>query len=578
MLCKAIIGIDLGTTNTTCSILLINEDGKKGLFKLPIKQACFEKNEEVKYITKEGIIPSCVIVSETSNMVYCGSIPPQNQSLNFFPIRNIKSKLADDLWKVKVNNKFLTPTCISAIILFTVLENIKSFEGNSDFIFNIDSIESIIITIPATFSAKMRRATIDAAILAGFSEKQISLLDEPVAAIMSGYNFNTLQFKDFIPDNEHLLVYDIGGGTVDVTVVQINMQKKSIEIKATSRYNELGGADIDLEIASFLLTKIKDIPKFNSYIDKITNDKTLARAFANNLIDMASSLKFEINLKIKDLKLPPYKMDELKMRKDLPQFSLNMDEVFGIGSDAININLLDIIEVLERYISVEFKKNARNIFKPLDQVWSQVGGLQRNNYVVGGMSQFSLVALELGKQLNPMNMDLDATYSISEGAVKYAYLKQNQQWKIIETTNEKVFLRRSGMLPLEILPSNLTIPSEDIPPPNILENNDTIQWNAGTDCIQLEFFQGISADDIGLSLINNITIQLDEPILTTGKITMIKGRINSNKQFIFHIQISEQDELICDKIIKFDKTFKSYNGESQSSKLSGLIINSSIYE
>ncbi len=211
-----IIGIDLGTTNSC--IAYLREGG------------------EVEIINNSNggrTTPSVVAFSE-SGEILVGESAKNQIVLNYDrSISSIKREMGTD-HKVKIGDKEYTPQEISAFILKKLKNDAEEYFG--------EPVEEAVITVPAYFSDAQRQATKDAGRIAGLKVRRI--INEPTAA--------ALAYGEGKSEDHTILVYDLGGGTFDVSVLEISSidGKKTVEVKSTNGMNSLGGDEND--------TKLKD--------------------------------------------------------------------------------------------------------------------------------------------------------------------------------------------------------------------------------------------------------------------------------------------------------------------------------
>ena len=243
-----IIGIDLGTTN---SVLGVIQDGTPVLLD----------------IQGERLLPSLVGISPQNELVV--GVPARNQWV-VAPdrtIRSIKRKMGSND-TVEMAGKSYTPQEISAYILRAIKEAAETALG--------ESIGRAVITVPAYFNEVQRQATIEAGAIASLQVERI--INEPTAAALAyGYGVD--------PD-EHLrvLVYDLGGGTFDVSIIEMNMGV--VDVLATAGNNLLGGDDFDERLAELLANEFQD----EHDIDLRTDHQAWAR-----LLRAAEEAKIELS-------------------------------------------------------------------------------------------------------------------------------------------------------------------------------------------------------------------------------------------------------------------------------------------
>ena len=225
-----IIGIDLGTTNSCVSVM---EGGK------PVVIVNADGNRTT---------PSVVGFSKTGERLVGDVAKRQAVTNHERTVISIKRHMGTD-YKVTIDDKKFSPQEISAIILQKLKADAEAHLG--------ESVTEAVITVPAYFTDSQRQATKDAGRIAGLDVKRI--INEPTAAALA-YGL----------DNEHeqkILVYDLGGGTFDVSVIDIG--DGVIEVLATSGDNHLGGDDFDQKIIDFLVAEFNKQEGIDLSADKV---------------------------------------------------------------------------------------------------------------------------------------------------------------------------------------------------------------------------------------------------------------------------------------------------------------------
>ena len=212
-----IIGIDLGTTN---SCVAIYEGGEAKV----IPNALGERTTPSVVAFKDGEI----IVGQKA----------KNQMItNPEVVYSVKRDMGTDK-KIHMNGKDYTPQEISAMILSDLKKTAESYLG--------EIVSKAVITVPAYFNDAQRQATKDAGKIAGLEVMRI--INEPTAASLA-YGF------DKQDKSEKILVYDLGGGTFDVSILELG--DGVFEVKATSGNNHLGGDDFDNVVVDYLVEEFK---------------------------------------------------------------------------------------------------------------------------------------------------------------------------------------------------------------------------------------------------------------------------------------------------------------------------------
>lgn len=251
-----VIGIDLGTTNSCVAVMegeapviIPNETGGRTT---PSVVAFTAKGE--KLIGEAARRQAAVNVDRT--------------------ISSIKREMGTSSRK-KINGKDFSPQEISAMILKKMKEDAETFLG--------DSVEEAVITVPAYFNDAQRQATKDAGRIAGLNVRRI--INEPTAAALSYGLDNGAPQK--------ILVYDLGGGTFDVSVIEIG--DNVIEVLATAGDNHLGGDDFDERIVDYLVKEFKKTEKVNLAKD-VTAMQRLKEEAEKAKKELSSVMTVNINL------------------------------------------------------------------------------------------------------------------------------------------------------------------------------------------------------------------------------------------------------------------------------------------
>jgi molecular chaperone DnaK (HSP70) len=538
------IGIDLGTTNTTCGVAELSADGSITFSQLPISQPQIDASSGAVSWNHSTILPSAVWLAEDNN-VFTGALCVEyadiiSEQAGSRVIHGIKSELANRHWALKHNGQEYRPADISSILLRTVWVAICAK--------NFPEINGIIITIPSSFSSTMRRETLRAAKMAGLPMDKVSLLDEPIAALFSEYGDTNAPFTK-IQTEEPILVFDMGGGTVDVTVLKIRPADCVVDVLSTSRYNQVAGDDLDLEIAAYLWRRLSRA---------ITGDApSLTRSSALALLRAGEAVKLEVNKKLESFKNVNAKKlsTECRKKKDtlLASFDLSLDSAERLE---LSVPTADVLDLVLPFISEgESDQNYnRNIFTPIQQALDSAG-LNFSDisqvYLVGGGAKFRPVYLEL-KSHFPENLSqaLDATYAVSAGAARFA-AAAHSGWQVSETTSERIYLRRNGAPFLEILPDKLPIPSEQKEPLRPLIGNDTIELQEESRYLHLEFFQGSQANDPQMSPVYTVTLSFPWTLKQGTIMHSLVGQIDKDKIYHFEIGLTEPNGRKISKTVEF---------------------------
>lgn len=538
------IGIDLGTTNTTCGIAELSADGSITFSQLPISQPQIDANSGAVSWNHSTILPSAVWLAEDNN-VFTGALCVEyadiiSEHAGSRVVHGIKSELANRHWALKHNGQEYRPAEISSILLRTVWAAICTK--------NFPDINGIIITIPASFSSTMRRETLRAARMAGLPMDKVSLLDEPIAALFSEYGDPNAPFTK-IQTEEPILVFDMGGGTVDVTVLRIRPADRVVDVLSTSRYNQVAGDDLDLEIAAYLWWRLSRV---------ITGPvPPLTRSLALTLLRAGEAVKLEVNKKIESFKNGNAKDLSTECRNKNDTLVASFDRLLNSTEKLeLSIPIADVLDLVIPFISKdESDRNyKRNIDTPIQQALVSAR-LARSAisqvYLVGGGAKFRPVYLELKSHFDNLSQAaLDATYAVSAGAARFA-AATHSGWRVSETTSERIYVRRNGESFLEVLPDKLPIPSQPMAPSRPLTGNDTIEMEEESRYLRLEFFQGSQANDPQMSPVYTATLRFRRPLKTGTEMHSLVGHIDEDKIYHFQIGLKEPDGWTVSSEVEF---------------------------
>ena len=251
-----VIGIDLGTTNSCVAIM---EGGSANII----------TNAEGARTT-----PSVVNIKDNGEIVV-GEIAKRQAITNpNSTIASIKTHMGSD-YKVNVNGKDYTPQEISAMTLRKLKKDAEAYLG--------EEIKEAVITVPAYFTDAQRQATKDAGAIAGLEVKRI--INEPTAAALA-YGLDKKK-------EEKVLVFDLGGGTFDVSVLEIS--DGVIEVLSTAGNNHLGGDDFDARIIKWLAEEFKKEQGIDLLNDKMAYQR-LKDAAEKAKKELSSMMEAQISL------------------------------------------------------------------------------------------------------------------------------------------------------------------------------------------------------------------------------------------------------------------------------------------
>ena len=252
-----VIGIDLGTTNSCVAVL--------------------EGGEPQIIANNEGMRTTPSVVAFTKDGERIVGEPAKRQAVTNAErtVTSIKTHMGTD-YKVQIDGKGYTPQEISAIILQKLKSDAESYLGQT--------VTEAVITVPAYFTDAQRQATKDAGRIAGLDVKRI--INEPTAAALA-YGMDKLD------EEKKILVFDLGGGTFDVAILEIGVG--TFEVLASAGNNRLGGPDFDKVIIDYLADEFKKAEGVDLRSDKMALQR-LKEAAEKAKKELSSTMSTNINL------------------------------------------------------------------------------------------------------------------------------------------------------------------------------------------------------------------------------------------------------------------------------------------
>ena len=391
-----IIGIDLGTTNSCVSVM--------------------EGGEAKVIVNAEGARTTPSVVAFRNGEIIVGEAARRQAATNLDTVLSVKRHMGTD-YKVhiKSTNKDYTPQEISAMILQNLKATAEAYLG--------EKVTEAVITVPAYFNDAERQATKDAGKIAGLDVKRI--INEPTAAALA-YGIDKQSSKE-----QTVLVYDLGGGTFDVSILQL--ADGTYEVLSTAGNNRLGGDDFDNRIVKYLVEEFK---KTNG-IDLTTNKSAMFRLKLE-----AEKAKKELSgITTADINIPFITMDSdgTPVHFDMKLSRAKFEELIR---DLIDSTTKSVRQAL---------RDAKVTANDLDQVLL-VGGSTRIPAVQ------ELVRRELGKEPNrSINPDeVVAMGAAIQGGVLTGSVKDVL---LLDVTPLSLGIETLGGVSTVLIPRNTTIPT-----------------------------------------------------------------------------------------------------------------------
>jgi molecular chaperone DnaK len=370
-------GIDLGTTNST--ITKFNK-GEVIVFNNPIDYG-------------RNTLPS--VVGFRKDKIFVGSkakelIEKDPKSV----IGTFKRKMGtSESFKIKSINESKTPIELSSLIL----KELKTFLPPNE------NIDSVVITIPASFDMVQSNATKEAGFMAGF--KQVLLLQEPIAASLAYANMK----KEIDLKDGYWLVYDLGGGTFDAALVKISSDEMNVLDHEGDNF--LGGSDFDsLIVEKILIPKIENEYSFDNIIDQLKSASGRLNSNYYSLIYSAEKAKIDLSARSStEIEISGFEDDN----------GAEVDMEIIVTRSEFNELIKEYIDTTNDMVK---KILTRNTLKSTDIQFT---------LMVGGSSYIPFVRQRVEDVLQiPINCEIDPTTAIAVGAAFYAATKPKQNFEI----------------------------------------------------------------------------------------------------------------------------------------------------
>ena len=394
------VGIDLGTTNSVVSVL---EGGEPTVI---ANAEGFRTTPSVVAFTKDGE----VLVGETAKRQAVTNVDRT--------IASVKRHMGTD-WKVEVDDKKYTPQEISARILAKLKRDAEQYLG--------ESVTDAVVTVPAYFNDAERQATKEAGEIAGLNVLRI--INEPTAAALA-YGL------DKGKEDELILVFDLGGGTFDVSLLEVGKDDdfSTIQVRSTAGDNRLGGDDWDGRVVDYLIQRFKETTGVDVSTDKIAKQR-LKEAAEQAKKELSSSTSTSIQL--------PY----LSLTENGPA---NLDETLTRAKfEELTSDLLDRTK------------------KPFDDVIREAGvkvGDIAHVVLVGGSTRMPAVT-ELVKKLTggrEPNKGVNPDEVVAVGAALQAGVLKGERKDVllIDVTPLSLGIETKGGIMTKLIERNTAIPTK----------------------------------------------------------------------------------------------------------------------
>lgn len=548
------IGIDLGTTNT---VIASCKPGKR--FHLPTLR---EINQDV-LPGQQGrgkSLPS-VIYIDNDGKVRVGEYA-KNRKRDGASSRLLYNTKIDMGTKTIYENGF-TPVRVASEILKVCYDNIVTYVGrNGEF-------PSVTITVPASFTQDQIADTLAAAKLAGFNPNKISILEEPVAALYYYINRQIISGEEDIVDfseTKRVLVYDIGGGTCDVCIVDFKVNDDydfEVHFILTNRYTEFGGNDFDEQAAIGLLNKL--------FVRYGIKDRDIdSPEIKNNLVSTIIPYCEQYKQQYSDLLIAAAGGDELPETDIIPDVSFGSLGLFLSKYENVTLDLS--YAEYKKFTDVFFEDNYthpsrdltgkmidKNVIKPVYQLLKE---LERKGerpidciFLTGGMSKYLPVRdalkkyckcpiIEISEPMDAVALGASLSHFLKSKVTGDPHDRSNNKMveegddvtnKSTESTDsrptlaEAIFIDMYNSLPLQIIAPDTVIPTKGIV--------DHV-FHVGSSGVCINLFAGRSVWDARMRILYDYSVRFHE-LVAPGTEATISYEIDENRFLRLYLDLKD---------------------------------------
>ncbi len=430
---KRYIGIDLGTTNSTISYATVSVNGREVT---PETHIIKQIDDTGINFTFDPILPSTVYVDDQDSL-YVGrfakkmvGVRPDNV------LHKVKRNIGND-WTKTINGRPYRAETVSSYVLKVLKAEIEAKFGGQ-------TIDSAVITVPANFNLNQDNATRLAAKLAGFDINKLYTIAEPTAAVIDFLNEEGKQAPetrtvDLSTGKKRLLLFDLGGGTCDVLILEVSQQGVGFKIRelSISQYTELGGIDFDQKIAAFLYEQLLREKKMTPQEIKERFEPSVLRTLLDNLLNIAENMKKSIATRIDNR----VKNEGLSYLDDINLFQNEKSDPWALTNVppelamTFNMTKQEYDKIVEDLLYDKGKGNKNLEYTVRNALKDALHGELTTDdidyvFLVGGMTYYPTIQERLYELFgrNPKKKPLssiNAMTAVSRGAAVYHYYQDS---------------------------------------------------------------------------------------------------------------------------------------------------------
>lgn len=586
------LGIDLGTTNSTVSVANTTSRGDVEAQTLDVLQV----DETGNNLAFDRALPSVLYIDE-HDQPFVGKFAKRMATV--YPKRVVREAKrfigAEKSWDF--NDKKIRPEEVSAAVLKPLKVQAEQYYGG-------EKIDSVVITVPANFNFQQENATRLAAELAGFDKTKVHTLPEPTAALIDFLNTeqNTapearrINFKD---GKKNLLVFDLGGGTCDVSILQVhetNDGGMEIQELSISQYTELGGIDFDKKVANhfmkFILKELNmSYPAFEKkYLQHIPK-------LWGNLQDIAEKAKQSFSSRIlSTLQNQGIDYYENKEKFDSMSFKFMLSDLPPELMMTLSISKKEYDEIVSDLLYKEKAKNDKSIEVPIltALATAKVGEMKKEDidavFLVGGMTFYQTIQDRIyeifDKRIKPIQ-SVNPMFAVSRGAAIFHHSLDKIVTKRSDSLLPPTAGPKGGVVIGKTVPNNIYIEVVGGDPVPLLEKGTKLPYDriiedkfyvnaSGTESInamELKLFTALSPKASNPKWLKSAVIPFSKPVQKHSPLVLkvycneerevsIKAWLKDDESEVIDVKIGsheyteEQKEAITNRLERINKIDK----------------------
>ena len=505
---ELIIGIDLGTTNSCAAVLIDNK-----IIVIPNSLGSKTTASYVSFLSKDFV---CVgdlaklFPSFESNIIY-NTKRLIGRSYNDEEIKEILEKKLlnyeiiedNEFNSLKIKIKFddnseiyYYPEQICALILKKIVSDSECYLTNK--IGKSIKIKNAVITIPSNFNQKQRKATKNAALIAGLNVK--GMINEPTAACLA-YSYESLENK-----KNYIVVIDFGGGTLDLTLIKFDKNERGnyCVVKFTHGNSNFGGDDFD----TILMEKCLEGKNFLKINKNLPENKRLKEACENAKIKLS---KYG-TVKSDDKSEKDDKIDDKKVKIFLEEYRPKVNLDIDISLTQFNEYCKDLYDKFKKVLK-DFKKDCLVNIDEIKEV-----------LLIGGTTFLpkieEIVEEEFGK--NKIKKTLDRKEAVAIGAAikaaKISNLSKVNNIKLLDVTNLSLGVDTQGNKMSIIIPRSSPLPIQKFERYQTVEDNERMKDTFTTWVIPIKVFEGENEDNSNNLFLGEFRIRVPKKEVGPAKI------------------------------------------------------------